>query len=156
MQFRARSLRTALFATALMTAVAAPAAAAPATRTAPATTADTVAEAKPIIVLPSSSYGLGFSSAAATGMASGTFLSWNNARVLHRGRAIDRGLGSTRVTFKHYSRFTGRVVPGSTRVFIVNDGVIPTNYSANGNFGVIVITTCKTGRPCQEMARIRT
>jgi hypothetical protein len=153
MQVRARSLRTALFATALMTAVAAPAAAAPATRTAPAA----VAEAKPIAVLPSSSYGpLGVSSATLIGTASGTFQSWNNIRVLHTGRAIDRGPGFTRVTFKHYSRFTGRLVPGSTRTFVVDNGVIPTNYSATGNFGAILITTCKTGRPCQEMARIRT
>jgi hypothetical protein len=154
MQFRARSLRTALFATALMTAVAAPAAAAPATRTAPATTADTVAEVKPIAVLPSSSYGLGFSSATATGTASGRFLSWNNAEVVNRGRAVDRGPGVTRVTFKHYLRINGRL--GSTRTFIVDNGVISTNYSVPGNFMAIVITTCKTGLPCREMIRIRT
>jgi hypothetical protein len=138
MQFRARSLRIALFASALMTAVAVPAAAAPAApadSTATHKAVGTAQQRRQINVTynlrPAAPLGAGMSS-----QALGRLL-WTGSSVRHTGLIRDRGLGSSFVTF----RLQG---PRSeVRTFRVLEGARSTNFAMTGRFNRIEVRECK-------------
>jgi hypothetical protein len=134
MQLRARTLRTALVASALMTAVAVPAAAAEAPdRT---TTREAV---RPAQVVRSFDYNLRTGRLLGLSSSARGRMNWSRNSVRNVGSLRDRGRGFSRVTFRH-ERFRGRSI---TRTFVVNDGLRSTSYRLSGRFDRIMITQCK-------------
>jgi hypothetical protein len=149
MQFRARSLRTALFASALMTAVAVPAAAAqPAPVDNPATN-KAVGKAQ---VVRQVNYNV--RTGRLLGMTSNARgrINWTRDGVRNLGLIQDRGRGYSRVVFR-LERLRGQ---STVRTFFVREGVASTRYQMSGRFHRITITQCKVLARQRSICRTET
>lgn len=148
MQFRARSLRTALFASALMAAVAVPATAASAAPAASTATHEAVGTAQ---VVRQVNYNV--RTGRLLGMSSNAQgrINWTRHGVRNIGLLRDQGRGYSRVVFRLGS-LRGR---SAMRTFVVRDGLRSTGYRLNGRFERITITQCKVLSGQRDLCRTR-
>lgn len=150
---RARSLRTALFSTALLTAVAVPAAAAPA----PAPAAAPAAAAPTVLAKCKAThkgYGLRAGRKRASSVALGqlTWAKCGSAWTLrNKGFVLDNGKGHGHVTFKAFGR--GTVV---VKRFKVDDRAKSSSFKLSGHYRKVVITDCKVFRSKDRHCTTRT
>lgn len=142
-QFRARSLRTALFATAVLTAVAVPASAAQAAPNAQVARTE-VLQAAPTTLVKPYTLTVDATSVATDGPTRSTRngagaalgeIQWGKKLSTNKGTICDRGAGFTVVTFTYHRTLARDVV----RKFAVREGCGSTAHKVYGTFGQVSV-----------------